>query len=126
MLVAIRSAFTGMSKMLALSNPLNAMAPTLAPSAMTPTMAQVCAPTTSLMRILYIHVIPYVPKAWHQALLNAKLLDAVPNLVHDLNYGSPISNPPPLLELSLPGNLPSANIHPQIIDVELLAEVAVG
>jgi len=49
-----------------------------------------------------------------------------PNLVHDITYGSPIGNPPALFSTFLPSNLPSAEILPEIIDLELLAEVDAG
>jgi len=45
-------------------------------------------------------------------------------MVHDIIYGSPLGNPPPLSTIFLPPNLTSAYIHPKLIDQELLAEVS--
>jgi len=86
--------------------------------------ALVSAPGTSLSDVLYIHTTPYNPKAWLTALCSSNLISSFPNLVHDITYGSPIGNPPPLLRSFLPANLPSALVHPELIDAELLAEVA--
>ena len=91
-----------------------------------PTMARVCAPETSLQHTLYIHTTPYKPAAWLAALSSSNLLSSFPNLVHDLTYGSPIGNPPPLSKSFLLPNLSSANIHPSLIYQELLMEVAAG
>src|SRR5882724_10109443 len=66
---------------------------------------------------------PYKPATWLVALSSSNLLSAFPNLVHDLTYGSPIGNPPPLSKHFLPPNLSSANIHPILIEQELCAEV---
>ena len=54
----------------------------------------------------------------------SNLLPSFPNLVHDITYGFPIDNPPPLSRIFLPPNLVSAHIHPEIIEQELLDEVA--
>jgi len=69
---------------------------------------------------------PYKPTAWLAALTLSNLLSSFPNLVHDLTYGSPIGNPPPLSKSFLLPNLSSANIHPTLIDQELLAEIVAG
>ena len=87
------------------------------------TTGRVLSQEIDLHCTLYIHTTPYNPIAWHAALASSNLLSHFPNLVHDLTYGSPISNPPPLF---LPKNLPSADIHPKLIDQELLAEVSAG
>src|SRR5882672_11783766 len=67
------------------------------PSAVTHVTALVSAPETSLSDVLYIHTTPYNPKAWLTALSSSNLISSFPNLVHNLTYGSPIGNPPPLL-----------------------------
>ena len=75
--------------------------------------------------ILYIHMTPYIPSAWLTALSSEKLLVSFPNPVHDITYGSPIGNPPPLSDCFLPPNLTSENVLPKLIDKELLlAEVS--
>jgi len=76
------------------------------------------------VRVLYIHTTPYIPAAWQDALSSSRLLLHFPNLVHDITYGSPIGNPPPLSKTFLPPNLASALIHPEIIEQELLDEVS--
>jgi len=53
-----------------------------------------------------------------------KFIKFFPNLVHDLTYGSPTGNPPSVSENFLPPNLSSANIHLDLIEQELLSEVA--
>ena len=102
------------------------MAATPVPSVATLTTVRVFAQEISLHCTLYIHTTPYNPSAWHAALASSNLLSLFPNLLHDLTYGSPIGNPPPLSKKFLPKNLPSANIHSALIDQELLAEVAAG
>ena len=94
------------------------------PSAVTHIMVLVPAPETRLSDVLYIHTTPYKPKSWLAALSSSNLLSSFPNLLHDITYRSPIGNPPPLIHSFLPANLPSALIHPDLIDAELLDEVA--
>ena len=48
-----------------------------------------------------------------------------PNLVHNLNHGSPIGNPPPIC-ITFLKNLPSANIQPSYISNIITGEVATG
>ena len=67
---------------------------------------------------------PYIPLAWLMALSSENLLVSFPNLVHDITYGSPIGNPPPLSDCFLPQNLSSENILPEVIVKDLLAEVS--
>ena len=69
---------------------------------------------------------PYIPGAWKQALADAYLTSAFPNLVHDITYGSLIGNPPPLLHTFIPKNLASATLLPDIIENELLNETSSG
>jgi len=99
------------------------MAPIHVPSVATHIMVPLPASETDLVHILYIHTMPYIPSAWHEALSVSNLLGSFHNLVHDITYCSPIGNPPPLSRF-LPPNLTSENIHPKIIDQELLAVVS--
>jgi len=101
-------------------------ATTLAPSAATLATVRRTAPITDLNKILYIRMCPYNPTSWHDALSNCDLSSYFPNLVHDITYGSPIGNPPALTSSFIPGNLPSADLHPEIIDQELSVEVKSG
>jgi len=94
-----------------------------APYVATCTMAHLTAPAIDLQSILYIHSSPYNTHAWHNALSLAKLSLKFPNLVHDITYSSPIGNPPPLTHTFLPPNLASANLHPELIDLEIASEV---
>ena len=89
-------------------------------------MAHAPACVIELCRILYIVVTPYVPGAWKQALADAYLTSAFLNLVHDITFGSPISNLPPLLHTFIPKNLMSATLLPDIIENEQLNETASG
>jgi len=82
------------------------------------------APENRLLNNLYIHTTPYDSQAWLAALSTSNLLSSFPNLAHDIHYSSPIGNPPPLSKIFLPMNLPSTNLHPEIINQELLTEVA--
>ena len=52
------------------------------------------APITDLSKVLYIHTMPYNPDNWQHTLFEANLQSSFPNLVHNLMYSSPISNPP--------------------------------
>ena len=103
---------------------MTTMVPTLAPSAVTQATEPRIAPKTDLRKVLYICSSPYNPTAWCNALINCNISHLFPNLVHSLSYGSPIGNPPPLSATFLPQNLSSANLHPSIINQELLDEVA--
>src|SRR5882724_10430622 len=76
--------------------------------------------------ILYKIVTPYYVKAWHLALQHADLLHLFLNLVHDLTYGSPIGNPPPLSHTFISNNLGSADIDPAYMDSFLVEEVTSG
>src|SRR5882672_662450 len=91
------SACTSTSGMHAPCNLQVATASIPVPSAVTHVMALVSAPETSLSDVLYIHTTPYNPKTWLAALSSSNLISSFPNLVHNLTYGSPIGNPPPLL-----------------------------
>jgi len=124
--MAPTSAYTSMSVMPVKLFPLNNMALIPAPSVVMLTMVQMSAPEIDLVNTLYIHTMPYIAQAWHDALSQPKLLSSFPNLPHDIQYGSQIGNPPPLSKIFLLKNLSSANLHPEIIDNELLAEVAAG
>jgi len=84
------------------------------------------APETDPNGILYKIVTPYVPEAWRLALLDAGLTLRYPNLVHDLSFGSPIGNPPPIEHTFIPDNLPSAKIQPEYITNLINEEVAAG
>ena len=100
------------------------MASILAPSVVTHIMEPPTAPEIELTCILYIHTTPYIPAAWQDVLSISNLLPSFPNHVHDITYGFPIDNPPPLSRIFLPQNLASAHVHPEIIEQELLDEVA--
>jgi len=115
-----------MSETLVHCSLLPIMAATPVPSVATLTTVRVFAQEISLHCTLYIHTTPYNPSAWHAALASSNLLSLFPNLVHHLTYGSPIRNPPPLSNVFLPKNLPSANIHPTLINQELQEEVEAG
>src|SRR5882724_1883565 len=73
--------------------------------------------------ILYKIVTLYDLKAWHLALQHADLLHLFPNLVHNLTYGSPIGNLPPLSHTFIPNNLGLADIDPAYMDSFLAEEV---
>jgi len=81
------------------------------------------APETESESILYKHVTPYNPEAWHLALLSSGLIDSFPNLVHDLVHGAPIGNLPPLSYTFIPNNLASANINPDYMYYFLAKEI---
>jgi len=108
---------------LAQSNQLGSTAPIPALCAATCTTALPVACITDLKHILYIHSTPYNGHALQQALSLCNLSKKFPNLVHDITYSSPIGNPPLLSCTFLPPNLSSANIHPNLIDLELASEV---
>ena len=59
-------------------------------------------------------------------LLDAGLTLCYPNLIHDLSFGSPIGNPPPIKYTFIPDNLPSAKIQPKYITNLINEEVAAG
>ena len=63
---------------------------------------QVTAWETSLLLVLYKAITPYKPDGWRWALSSAGLTHKFPNLVHDITYGAPIGNPPPLTHTSFP------------------------
>jgi len=121
--MGLTSAFTTMLGTLAQCNPLATTESTPALCAVMLATVPWVAPKTSLMNILYIHMTPYIPSAWHTALSSANLLSTFPNLVHDITFRSPINNPPDLSACPLPPNLTSAKIHPKLIDNELLSKV---
>ena len=101
----------------------NDMACIHAPSVVTPAMGCGTVLETDLSKVLYILPTPYKLAAWLHTLLEAGILVSFPNVIHDISYGSPIGN----LSLSstfLPHNLASAMLHPEIIDLELNAEVS--
>ena len=87
-------------------------------------MRQPHAPGTDLAKILYKVVTPYISSAWRQALFDANITHKYPNLVHDLSFGSPIGNLPPIDFTFIPNNLPSTNIQPEYITNLITEEVA--
>ena len=107
------------------NNQLIPTAPTHALCVETATMLPVTAQGTDLSSVLYKVHSPYVPEAWRLALNCTGLTQSFLNLVHDLTYGSPIGNPPPLGYTFIPPNLKSADLNPvymeSIIQEELLA-----
>ena len=102
------------------------MGTTAALSVWTPTMVAVHAHATDLRKVLYIVKTPYIASAWKDALDSSNLTCLFPNLVHDIAYGSPIGNPPPLNTTFILKNLGSADLHPEMIDKELLEETSAG
>jgi len=54
------------------------------------------------------------------------LFYAFPNLLSDLTYGAPISDPPILAHTFIPNNLKSAELDPAYMDEFLASEVATG
>ena len=110
----------------------------LAPLATTPTMVSTpalyvpirsmepLAPATDLCQILYKVLTPYVPETWRRALLDVGILQNYPNLIHDLEFSSPIGNPPSIGFTFIPKNLPSGEINPNYITNLIAEEVAAG
>ena len=92
------------------------MASTSVPCAMMATMLLVDAPGTDLSYIIHRTITAYKPDGWRLALSSTVLTHLFPHLVHDMIYGSPIGNPPPLTYTFTPPNLKSANIDPTYMD----------
>jgi hypothetical protein len=92
------------------------------PSAGTITTEQSNALATDQMRV----VTTYIPGAWTRALEECGLSQKYPFLVHDISFGSPIGNPPPLTYTFIPENMPSALEHPLVIEAFLDEERAAG
>src|SRR5882724_11401689 len=109
-------------------------APTQPPTmAITPAPYVVMAPTwhatapgTDIHHLLNKVVTPYNPKAWHIALLQVGLISSFLNLIHDLTYDSPISDPPALSYTFTPKSLSLADIDPAYMDTFLEEEVSSG
>ena len=99
---------------------------TPAPSVAILTTEQRTARETELHSVLYKHVSPHIPSSWDSALHSAKLDHEFPLLVHHLTYGSPIGNPPPLISMFIPKNLPSATLLPEVISNEIAAKLSTG
>ena len=99
---------------------------TPAPSVVVQAMEPLTACETELHSVLYKHVTPYIPSAWGSALRIANISHLFPHLVHNLSYGSPIGDPPPLYSTFTPKNLPSSTILPDIIANEIRAELSAG
>ena len=72
------------------------MVPISAPSVATTGIPPATARKIELQKILYIHTTPYSVDGWTAALLQCNILEDFPNLMHDIELGSPIGNPPPL------------------------------
>ncbi|TFY77144.1 hypothetical protein EWM64_g6870 [Hericium alpestre] len=68
-------------------------------------------------------VTPYSASGWEQALNRTGLSSKYPTLVHDLVYGAPIGNPPPLSHTFLPPNMPNALEHPSFIEDHIKEEL---
>lgn len=71
-------------------------------------------------------VTPYDADEWALALHRCNLTTKYPNLVHDIRFGAPIGDPPPLSYTFIPSNMPSANDHPEVVDEYLAEECAAG
>jgi len=63
---------------------------------------------------------------WVIALHEAGLLYSFLNLIFDLTYGAPISNPPSLMHTFIHDNLKSAELDLLYMDKFLASEVAMG
>ena len=98
----------------------------VAPSAPILNTERPVAPVTDFHQILYKVITPYVPEAWRQALLDVGLTQDYPNLIHDLEFGSPIGNPPSIDFTFIPKNLLSADIMPDYITNLIAGEVLAG
>ena len=89
-------------------------------------MGQPHAPATDLCQILYKIVTPYLLESWKQALHDADISQDYPNLMHDLECGSPIGHPPTSIFMFIPKNLPSAEINPDHITKLITEDVLSG
>src|SRR5882724_3078738 len=78
----------------------------------TPCMASTSAPSVPISNTQPLHA-PEID-----------LTDSYPNLIHDLSFGSPIGNLPPIDFTFIPNNLPSMNIQPEYITNLITEEVA--
>ena len=107
----LRSTSVGLAKTQATPCMVN----THALSVLIPSMHPLHAQEIDLHKVLYKVVTLYIPTTWNQALLNANLTHAYPNLIHELSFGSPIGNPPPINFTFTPKNLSSENIQPEYI-----------
>src|SRR5882724_2214058 len=88
------------------------MASTFAPCAMMAIMLHVIAPGIDLPSVIHRSITPYKPEGWRQALSSAGLTHLFPHLIHNIIYGSPIGNPPPLTYTFIPANLKSTDMDP--------------
>jgi len=104
----------------AMTRTIPCMVSTFAPSVLIPNMQPLHVPEINLTSILYKVVTPYISTVWSRALVNVNLTDSYPNLVHDLSFGSPIGNPPPIDFTFIPNNLHSAKIQPDILQISLM------
>ena len=84
------------------------------------------APEIDAAACLYKIVTPYQPHSWELSLHESGLLYTFPNLISDLTYGTPISNPPILSHTFIPNNLKMANLDPAYMGNFLALEVATG
>src|SRR5882724_13572428 len=103
-----------------------ATASMFSPCAMMAIMPHVVAPGIDLQSVIHRSITPYKPEGWRQALSSAGLTHSFPHLVHDIIYGSPIANLPPLTYTFIPANLKSADIDPIYMDNFIKEEVAAG
>jgi hypothetical protein len=87
-----------------------------------PTTQQLAALKTDYNRIIML----YHVEGWTAALRDCHLLEQYPNIIHDLIYGSPIGNPPPLAYTFIPRNMPSAIEQSERVDAHFLDEIAAG
>src|SRR5882724_8122747 len=102
------------------------MASTFAPCAMMAIMLHVIAPGIDLPSVIHRSITPYKPEGWRQALSSAGLTHLFPHLIHNIIYGSPIGNPPPLTYTFIPANLKSTDMDPVYMDNFIKEEVAAG
>ena len=69
---------------------------------------------------------PYIAEGFRKALEAASLTLRYPSMVHDIKFGSPIGEPPPLLHTTIMPNLISAKRRPDIVSDYIAEEVALG
>jgi len=101
------------------------MVPIAVPSVGMPSMLPAHAQRIDLSKVLYIYTMPYIATNWKSSLDLCNISVLFPDLINNLTYSSPIGNPPHLLKTFLPHNLPLADLHPDIIDSEIMGEVTV-
>jgi len=106
------------------TTPIRVTTPAL--SVLIQNMECLLAPITDLCQILYKVVTPYILEAWRQALHDMGISQNYPNLMHDLEFGSPTGNPPSLDFTFIPKDLTSTEINHVYITNLIAEEVTLG